>query len=413
MASEWKRLALGQICKFKYGQMPKKTDLCETGFPVFSGYGIVGFANSYHYEQPEVIVVARGVGGTGDVKFSPPKCFLTNLSIAAQIASPEVDKQFLFFRLNHPSLWELRTGSAQAQITIERLNRHEVDIPSLPTQRKIAGILSAYDDLIENISRRITILEEIAQAIYREWFVHFRFPGHEKVRLIDSPLGKIPEGWQQTSLGEFVTRGLVDLQTGPFGTQLRASDYTESGTPVINVRNIGYGSIRTDKLEHVPDIVADRLSVHILKCGDIVFGRKGAVDRHVLVTSTEDGWMQGSDCIRLRSLCEEVCSFYLSFAFRERMHHEWMLSQCSHGATMASLNQDVIRRIPVHIASKSVRNSYYRMSVDVVREISTLRRKADNLRQTRDLLLPKLISGQLDVEELYIETGEPLAEAVP
>ena len=69
-------------------------------------------------------------------------------------------------------------------------------MPPLPTQRKIASILSAYDDLIENNTRRIAILEEMAQAIYREWFVNFRFPGHENVKLVDSPLGQIPEGWE-------------------------------------------------------------------------------------------------------------------------------------------------------------------------------------------------------------------------
>ena len=86
-----------------------------------------------------------------------------------------------------------------AQPTDQRLRylqAFEVRVPPLPTQRKIASILSAYDDLIENNTRRIAILEEMAQAIYREWFVNFRFPGHENVKLVDSPLGQIPEGWE-------------------------------------------------------------------------------------------------------------------------------------------------------------------------------------------------------------------------
>ena len=78
----------------------------------------------------------------------------------------------------------------------------DVPLPPLPTQRKIASILSAYDDLIENNTRRIAILEEMAQAIYREWFVNFRFPGHENVKLVDSPLGQIPEGWEATHVGD-------------------------------------------------------------------------------------------------------------------------------------------------------------------------------------------------------------------
>ncbi|MCJ7795362.1 MAG: restriction endonuclease subunit S, partial [Thermoleophilia bacterium] len=169
MGVGWPEYTLGDLCKFKYGQMPRKTDLCDDGYPVFSGYHIVGYATTYHYEEPEIIVVARGVGGTGDVKMSPPKCFLTNLSIVAKVISSNVDKKFLYYRLAGPKLWELRTGSAQAQITIDRLQRYELRLPPLATQRKIAAILSAYDDLIENNLRRIKILDEMAQNLYREW----------------------------------------------------------------------------------------------------------------------------------------------------------------------------------------------------------------------------------------------------
>ena len=171
----WRNVKLGEICRFKYGEMPKKSDLTEKGYPVHSGYRQVGHSHRYHYPNSEIIVVARGVGGTGDIKMSPPLCFLTNLSIAILLESPEVLKQFLFYRLSSTTLWELRTGSAQAQITIERLKDYEVCIPPLPTQQRIATILSAYDELIENSQRRIKILEQMARNLYREWFVNFRY----------------------------------------------------------------------------------------------------------------------------------------------------------------------------------------------------------------------------------------------
>ena len=81
---------------------------------------------------------------------------------------------------------------------------------NLPTQRKIASILSAYDDLIENNTRRIAILEEMAQAIYREWFVNFRFPGHENAKMVDSPLGQIPEGWEVLSVTLLVNESTIN-----------------------------------------------------------------------------------------------------------------------------------------------------------------------------------------------------------
>jgi type I restriction enzyme S subunit len=160
----------------KYGKIPQKADLVDKGYPIFSGYKIVGFHRTYLYEDSEVVVVARGVGGTGDVKLSPPNSFITNLSIILQIKSKGVFKKFLFYKLSNEKLRELDSGSAQSQITITDLQSYEIELPPLHIQRKIAAILSAYDDLIENNTRRIKILEEMAQTIYKEWFVKFRFP---------------------------------------------------------------------------------------------------------------------------------------------------------------------------------------------------------------------------------------------
>ncbi len=106
--------------------------------------------------------------------------------------------------------------------------------------------------------------------------------------------------WREVELRDLVASGFAEIRTGPFGTQLRASDYSAHGTPVINVRNLGYGTIRAADLERVDRDVQERLSAHLLVKADLVFGRKGAVDRHVLVSEREKGWMQGSDCIRVR-----------------------------------------------------------------------------------------------------------------
>lgn len=92
-------------------------------------------------------------------------------------------------------------------------------------------------------------------------------------------------------------RDISELKTGPFGTQLSASEYVSEGIPVINVKNIGYGSIIETGLDCVGANTLKRLSEHILKVGDIVFGRKGSVDRHCLIRKDQEGWMQGSDCI--------------------------------------------------------------------------------------------------------------------
>jgi len=154
-----------------------------------------------------------------------------------------------------------------------------------------------------------------------------------------------------------MSSGEAHVQTGPFGTALRASDYTPTGTPVINVRNIGYGDLRPDKLEFVPDNIANRLEKHLLEPEDIVFGRKGAVDRHLLVGESQAGWMQGSDCIRLRLHKSTLNPRFLSYALLRSSHKAWMLTQCSNKATMASLNQDVISRIPLMLPDRGTQDS--------------------------------------------------------
>lgn len=151
--------------------------------------------------------------------------------------------------------------------------------------------------------------------------------------------------WRRIRVGDLVASGDAEVKTGPFGTQLHASDYVDSGTPVINVRNIGFGDIRADKLEFIADETVQRLSSHLLQPGDIVFGRKGAVERHVLIRDRQSRWFQGSDCLRLRLRTKRILPQFLSYYLQTDDHQTWMMQQCSHGATMASLNQDIVGRI--------------------------------------------------------------------
>lgn len=147
------------------------------------------------------------------------------------------------------------------------------------------------------------------------------------------------------TVAELESLGEASLQTGPFGTQLKASEYVDEGIPVINVRNIGFGDVRKEDLEYLNDAKAEKLHQHRLRKGDIVFGRKGAVERHALIDETVNGWIQGSDCLRLRIKSLDVCERYLSSYLKTQAHQDWMQALCSFGATMSSLNQDIVRRI--------------------------------------------------------------------
>ncbi|WMJ74373.1 restriction endonuclease subunit S [Cytophagaceae bacterium ABcell3] len=153
--------------------------------------------------------------------------------------------------------------------------------------------------------------------------------------------------FNKIKLGELLNQKKAHSQTGPFGTQLKASNYVHSGIPVINVKNIGFGDIRSEGLEFVTEEFSNVLKQHQLKENDIVFGRKGAVERHALISKNEAGWVQGSDCIRLRLLTKDYDPKFLSYFFRTEYHKQWMINLGSFGATMGSLNQEIISKIEI------------------------------------------------------------------
>lgn len=152
------------------------------------------------------------------------------------------------------------------------------------------------------------------------------------------------------SVSELILREEAEVTTGPFGTQFKASEYVESGVPMLNVRNLGFGDIRMNSLEFLSDETAARLLKHQLAPGDIVFGRKGAVERHAFISSREDGWVQGSDCLRLRLDSLLLVPRYVSYFLLTEFHKEWMKNHCSGATTMASLNQDIVGRIEIPLA---------------------------------------------------------------
>jgi type I restriction enzyme S subunit len=151
--------------------------------------------------------------------------------------------------------------------------------------------------------------------------------------------------WKEYKLGQLVERGSANLQTGPFGTMLNASEYTTTGVPVIAVQDIGENKLNHNKFVYVNENTVSRLSRYKVKEGDIIFGRKGAVERRAKIKKNEEGWLQGSDCIRLR-FDNSIDSTFISYQFGSKSYREWML-QNSTGATMPSLNQEVLKLLPI------------------------------------------------------------------
>lgn len=189
------------------------------------------------------------------------------------------------------------------------------------------------------------------------------------------------------NFGDLVDAGLADIRTGPFGTQLKAASYVQSGRPVLNVRNVGLGNVRPEKFEFIGEDTARRLSAHLLQPDDLVFGRKGAVERHALIEEDYAGALQGSDCIRVRlSSQSPLLPRFASYVLCTREHQLWMQRYCSHGSTMASLNQDILRLIEFPDLDRSAQQRVVDVLEVFDRLIANSRRRIEILDETAQSL---------------------------
>lgn len=169
--SEWKEYKLGDIAKFSYGRMPKKELLNNGIYPTFSGYKYQYTYPEYNCNEGDLIIVARGVGGTGDVKIIREKCYLTNLSLKVEFKEGTIFNDFFYYFFKQETLRYLDSGSAQSQITIQDLESESFLLPDFETQKLISNNLRCIDDKIDLLNRQNTTLEKIAETLFRQWFV--------------------------------------------------------------------------------------------------------------------------------------------------------------------------------------------------------------------------------------------------
>ena len=244
----------------------------------------------------------------------------------------------------------------------------EIYLPRIEEQQKIASILSAYDDLIENNLRRIKILEEMAQNLYREWFVKFRFSGHEQARFIDSPLGKIPEGWEVKKLGE-----ILELN---YGKALKQENRTLGNVPVYGSSGvIGYNSVA------------------LVNGLGIVVGRKGNVGSIY--------WSEKS-FYPIDTVYFVSSKIPLRFLFYDLKTKNFL----NNDAAVPGLNRNQAYSLETLVSPSNILITFCRFADEFEQQSAVLRHKNAILRRKRDMLLPKLISGEVDVSELDITMSD-------
>lgn len=212
--------------------------------------------------------------------------------------------------------------------------------------------------------------------------------------------------WKDYKLGELIEQKKANLQTGPFGTMLNASEYSIAGVPVIAVQDIGDNKLVYHKFVFVNQEVAERLTRYRVKENDIIFGRKGATDRRAIIKKNEEGWLQGSDCIRLR-FDDSINAKFISYKLGSKYFKEWML-QFSVGATMPSLNQEILKLLPLRLPSLKYQNTLTEVlssldaKIDLLyRQIKTLQELAGTLFRQWFVESRKDGSKEIPLKEIY------------
>jgi type I restriction enzyme, S subunit len=335
------------------------------------------FNNKYRHfaiEPGDILVTSSGtIGKIAKIRaLHLPMMMNTSVIRFHPKSDNNLDRAFLYaFLRSHffqNQAATFATGAAQSNFGPAHIKQMRIVLPPLPTQRKIAAILSAYDDLIENNTRRIKILEVMAQALYREWFVHFHFPGHEEVQMVESELGLVPEGWEVGRLDDALV-----LQRG---FDLPTHQRQPGDVPIYAATGIA-GTHREAKVSG-PGVVTGRSG----SLGTVLY-----IDR--------DFWpLNTALWVKEFKRSTPIHAYYLLRGLS--------LGGFNSGAAVPTLNRNDIHGLSVTLPPWELLQSFDQKIVPMFQLTRSLERKNANLRRTRDLLLPKLISGEVDVESLEV-----------
>jgi type I restriction enzyme S subunit len=374
---------LGDVARVTWGDTnTTKASYKERGFTAYSAAGPDGFLDHYDYDCDGIVLSAIGAN-CGGTWFASGRWSCIKNTIVITKAAEGVEMRYLFYVTNDPAIWPKR-GAAQPFISQTDARAVPVRLPPLPTQQRIAAILSAHDDLIENNTRRIAILEEMARRLYEEWFVHFRFPGHEDAEFITSDAGDTPAGWPIRRLEELV-------QINP-----RTSVPSDGFKPFVPMGSLSETNMVIGPVEKREGNSGtkfqnnDTLVARITPC--LENGKTGFVD---FLTDEQPVGFGSTEFIVLRPAVLGRCAIYClarSHAFRDVAIKSMSGSEGRQRVQPDSVKSFLVARPPTDLLDR-----FEDFARPCFRQVSALAKKNANLRAQRDMLLPKLISGEIDV----------------
>jgi type I restriction enzyme S subunit len=358
-------------------------------------YSEVGLQQSKMWDKNTLCMTIAGEN-TGEVALLGFKACFPDSVIAFVPDPAKADGRFVkyYFDTMKGRIKSISRGATQDNLSLDKLLSLDLRVPALPLQRRIADILSSYDNLIENNTRRIKILEGMAKMLYREWFVSFRFPGHENVRMVESELGPIPEGWSVGTVSQMAILHREGINPANFPNEVflhfSIPSFDNNRTPV---REKGI-EIKSNKYRVVPGcVLLSKLNPRIPRLWMPSVGN-GVRE----ITSTEFLVLTPPVAAHKSYLFQ----FFSSEEFSGSLSGRSLGTSTSH----QRVKPDDFLNLPSILPARSVMDEFCLYVDPIMEETSLLRSKNNNLRTTRDFLLPKLISGEISVEAADEEAAE-------
>jgi len=393
---EWKEYKLGDIAQMKYGKMPKMS--ANGLFPVWSGYKYAGLSDDMNCPKGTLIVVARGVGGTGDVKIATTDCFLTNLSISVNLDKQICNPLFLYYKFKIKNLKYLDSGSAQSQITVDDLKRLCIQLPPLKKQEELISILKSLDDKIE-VNRRINEnLELQAQALFKSWFVDFEpFKNGE---FVESELGRIPKGLDVQYISEI--SHILETGRRPKG----GVGNLASGIPSVGAEHVkGMGNYDYSKTKFISQDYANTLKTGRVKGYELLIYKDGGKPGYFIPNYSIFG--EGypfEECylnehVFKLDFSDRGYNIFCYFFFKTDYVMNYLNAQGGKAA-IPGINRQDIENILIFTPKNMQVQKFGELTGPIFKKILINCKESRRLAELRDTLLPKLMSGELKVTNM-------------
>ena len=298
----------------------------------------------------------------------------------------KVNPQYLVYYLLSPKpqheLLGTANGATVAHVNLPAIRNLKIELPEKSVQDKIGTILVTYDDLIENNQKQIKLLEEVAQRLYKEWFVDLRFPGHENTKIVDG----VPEGWQYEKLGD-----LVKTTSGGTPSRRKSEYYVNGNIRWIKTKELNDRFIFETE-EHITEDAVKNSSAKVLPEGALIVAMYGATIGKIGITAAEMACNQA--CCAFISFDDMISKEYLYCWLMD--NREYLVSQ-GKGAAQSNLSQEMIRNFSLLCPDKKVIKNFTEIVTTMLENKRVLENKILMLSKARDDLLPKLMSGEVEV----------------